>query len=91
LISSLSIISTYNGWTNREAWLVSLWLNNDQASYSVLLEALELNESGFKKADWLMSQLEDLMYDLPLEASLWSDLLGTSLARVNWREVIKNN
>jgi len=46
---------TYNGWTNRETWLVSLWLNNVQASYSILLEALEQNETGFKKADWLWS------------------------------------
>lgn len=23
----------YNGWTNYETWLVSLWLDNDQASY----------------------------------------------------------
>jgi hypothetical protein len=82
---------TYNGWSNRETWLASLWLNNNQTSYLVLLEALERNESGFKKADWLKSQLEDLMNDLSLEASLWSDLLSTALARVNWLEVIENN
>ena len=81
----------YNGWTNRETWLVSLWLNNDQDNYKVLLEALERNETDFKRAEWLNSQLEDLMSDLPLEASLWSDLLGTALARVNWLEVIENN
>jgi hypothetical protein len=69
---------SYNGWSNRETWLVSLWLNNDQ-------------ETDFKRAEWLNSQLEDLMSDLPLEASLWSDLLGTALARVNWLEVIENN
>ena len=82
---------SYNGWTNRETWLVSLWLNNDQDNYKVLLEALERNETDFKRAEWLNSQLEDLMSDLPLEASLWSDLLGTALARVNWLEVIENN
>jgi hypothetical protein len=82
---------SYNGWTNRETWLVSLWLNNDQDNYKVLLEALERNETDFKRAEWLNSQLEDLMSDLPLEASLWSDLLCTALARVNWLEVIENN
>jgi hypothetical protein len=25
---------TYNGWTNYETWNVSLWLDNDQGSYS---------------------------------------------------------
>jgi hypothetical protein len=84
-------IDTYNGWTNRETWLVSLWLNNDQSSYGVLLEALGRNGYDFTKAEWLKSKLEDIMYDLPLGASLWSDLLGTALAKVNWLEVIKNN
>jgi len=83
--------STYNGWTNRETWLVSLWLNNDPGSYEMLAEALARSESDFKKAEWLKSEIEEEMYDLPLGASLWSDLLGTSLASVNWLEVIENN
>ena len=45
----------------------------------------------FTKAEWLESELQDEMCDLELEASLWSDLLGTALARVNWLEVIENN
>jgi len=54
-------------------------------------EALELEASDHEKAEWLETQIKDEMYDLPLEASLWSDLLGTSLVRVNWLEVIENN
>ena len=84
-------ISTYNGWSNRETWLASLWLNNDPNSYSLLSEALELDTSDFKKAEWLKNQIEVEMYDLPLEASLWCDLLGTALTRVDWREVIEKN
>ena len=83
--------TTYNGWTNRETWLVSLWLNNDPISYSMFTEALELNTNDLEKAKWLELNIIDEMYDLPLEASLWSDLLGTALARVDWREVIENN
>jgi hypothetical protein len=85
------VVSTYNGWSNRETWLASLWLNNDPVSYAVLVEALELDESDFVRAEWLEAQLKDEMYDLPIEASLWSDLLGTALSRVDWHEVIKNN
>jgi hypothetical protein len=87
----MSDISTYNGWVNRETWLASLWLTNDPVSYAVLTEALELDASDFKKAEWLENHLKVEMYDLPLEASLWCDLLGTALARVDWREVIENN
>jgi len=45
--------STYNGWTNRETWLVSLWLNNDPGSYEMLAEALARSESDFKKLSGL--------------------------------------
>ncbi|HVC35830.1 MAG TPA: hypothetical protein VNE40_00060 [Candidatus Dormibacteraeota bacterium] len=84
-------ISTYNGWSNRETWLASLWLTNDPVSYAVLTEAMELEASDFVRAEWLEVHLKDEMYDLSLEASLWNDLLSTSLARVNWLEVIENN
>ena len=86
-----TVSATYNGWTNRETWLVSLWINNDQSSQELLNEALDRDETDFKKADWLKSELEEEMYAIPIDASLWSDLLGTALARVNWLEVIENN
>ena len=87
----MSEVSTYNGYPNRETWLVSLWLNNDQASYQVLEDVLRLRESGFRKAEKLEELVSDQMYDLELEASLWSDLLSTALAKVDWLEVIKSN
>ncbi len=84
-------ISTYNGYCNRETWLISLWLNNDQASYELLSNVLGLSTSSTRKAEKLHSLVEDQMYDLELEASLWCDLLGTALTRVDWHEVIESN
>ena len=31
--------TTYNGWTNRDTWLVSLWLNNQEYTYKALRNA----------------------------------------------------
>jgi hypothetical protein len=87
----MSDIATYNGFVNRETWLISLWLNNDQASYELLGGVLRLSTTGFKKAEKLEALVSNQMYDLELEASLWSDLLSTALAKVDWLEVIKSN
>ncbi len=82
---------TYNGWKNRETWLISLWLNNDEYNYRLLTDILELDVSSSNKARKLQELVEDQMYDLELGASLFSDLLSTSLSKVDWLEVIKSN
>jgi hypothetical protein len=48
---------TYNGWSNRETWLVSLWLNNDPASYDLLQTACKKDGNAFSKVEWLKTQL----------------------------------
>ena len=87
----MSELSTYNGYCNRETWLVSLWLNNDRDNYELLDNVLRLNTTGFRKAEKLEALVSDQMYDLELEASLWTDMLSTALAKVDWLEVIKAN
>ncbi len=84
-------ISTYNGWSNRETWLASLWLNNDEGSYELLLKACKRRTTDFERADWLEKQLRDQLDDEAGDASMWSDLLSTAFYRINWVEVIEHN
>lgn len=86
-----TMTKTYNGWCNRETWLVSLWLNSDHFSRALLDEALRCEGALYDKAEWLEEQLRDVMADEVSEACLWADLLGTALGRVNWHEIIENS
>jgi hypothetical protein len=85
----LDTISTYNGCSNRETWLASLC--NDEGSYELLTESYKRSSTDFERADWLEQQLRDQLADEAGEASMWSDLLNTAFARINWVEVIENN
>ncbi len=66
---------TYNGWTNRETWIVNLWLGD---------HIQELVEDGHV---WDADALEDYVREMvgaPTEGVL-ADLCG--LYRVNWEEL----
>lgn len=92
-IATVAIDTTYNGWSNRETWLVSLWLNNDESLYSQLLVAIELQEPAAIKAEWLAERVQEQL-DWHLEdqdASLWIDMLRGSFSRVDWVEIIRTN
>ena len=92
LEAAISTVHTsYNGWQNRETWLVNLWLSESMGSYEFLQEICEKDCEVWEKAEELeahfQDQLED-MYDVP---SFWSDILGTALDRVNWVEIVTSN
>ena len=85
----------YNGWANRETWLVALWLDNDPETHHVarsltLLTAEEVRAgyggTGFAAAgEALAAYAADLAPDLG--ASLSADLLAHALARVEWADI----
>ena len=90
-LESSTVTTEYNGWTNRETWLVNLWLNNDMGSYEFLLEICRKNCETWEKAEELEAYFQDqleCMYDTP---SFWSDILGTALDRVDWYRIVENN
>lgn len=81
----------YNGWSNRETWLVNLWLSNDMGSYGLLQGICKKDCETWEKVEELEAHFQDQleeMYDVP---SFWSDILGTALDRVDWYRVIESN
>ena len=83
--------TTYNGWSNRETWVVNLWLNNEPYSYDMLQHIIKAFDTVSEQAEELENYVRNDDNSLTGEASMWSDLLSTSLGRVNWYEIIQNN
>ena len=95
----------YNGWSNRETWLVKLWIDNEQHTYQRAQEMARYwvtHREGIGSSrvalfadaleDWISDADAPTMYDASgeyLPASVYSDLLDTALARVDWYEIAK--
>lgn len=92
-----TINEEYNGWTNRETWLVNLWLSNDQYTNTKVYDiANDKKASVYARADTLKDFTEDLLYQMELDTSQYldgfiTDLYTTALYRCNWSEIIESN
>ena len=84
-----TVASEYNGWGNREAWIVNLWMAGDQGYYEQLCEIVSAHDSLDDQAealeDWIRFEYDDEY------SSLWADLINNSLAEVGWYEIVKMN
>jgi hypothetical protein len=69
----------YNGWTNKETWLVNLWLGD-----SLVTDAGSSMEID---AAWVKEVADMLLDGAVSDFGLASDLLEMALASVNWEEI----
>lgn len=67
---------SYNGWTNKETWLVNLWLGDYLA---------DMQDEGHSVThDYIRDLVDDLCQ---AQAGLMSDLLNCALGEINYREI----
>ena len=85
---SQTVTTEYNGWTNRETWIVNLWLTNDECYYEEL-QAIIKNFDSNEQAEELEQYVHWIIDED--EASMTTDLLSTSLCRVSWHEIARAN
>jgi hypothetical protein len=68
----------YNGWTNRDTWLVALWLDNDRNNYERVVRVVNGVGRAKKLADYT-------------DLELWEKLKDTRLFKygdeINWNNV----
>jgi hypothetical protein len=72
-------MSDYNGWTNRETWLISLYLGD------YFQEVAEEGEQVI--ADYIEKTVSDLLNEANIPA-LFQDMID--IAAVNWQELAEH-
>jgi hypothetical protein len=76
----------YNGWSNYETWLVSLWLDNDRLTYNALESIKAEDLSVQSKAEELEELVRELYEFEPV--GIVADFVNAAFGRVNWVEII---
>lgn len=71
-------MTTYNGWTNKETWLVNLWLGDLLADWE---------SKGLPVTfDAVRDLVEEITSEVKAEGFV-SDLLKSSLGEINYHEI----
>ena len=89
-VAELHTITTYNGWSNRETWVVSLWLTNEECYYRELCSIIKNFDTTDEQAEEI-EQYVRFIADSCDRIGIAGDLLSTSLGQVNWYEIVENN
>jgi len=89
-------MSTYNGWTNKETWLVNLWYGDDLAhiiadDWNIYEDECEIGIGENEAEEWVRYIAEEVeVLSQPPKSGLLSDFLETCWAEVNWQEIAES-
>jgi hypothetical protein len=68
----------YNGWANRDTWLVALWLNNSENNYNTV------------KAYYnLLAGADSVMLRNTFESGIWIFGDEINFSKVNYKEIAR--
>ena len=82
----------YNGYANRETWMLKLWIDNDRESYfywrkiAVELQSKQKAEEAKESLAECLQQM--IQEDAPdIKHGMYAELLSTAIAHVEWIEI----
>ena len=78
----------YNGWTNKETWLVNVWYMDSMPDYFADCEQFEVDAHELEEAVKYISEECEALSSLP--AGLLSDFINTCWGEVNWHELAES-
>ncbi len=80
-------LEPHNGWSNYMTWDIALWIDNEQGTQEYWKEVAE-QINVYDLAEKLKDDIEDGVPEIG--SSLYSDILGYGLQKVNWYEIAKH-
>ena len=78
----------YNGWTNRETWLVNLWYMGNMPEYFAEMDQFHVEPDELEETvRYIAEECEALSQ---LKPGLLSDFISGCWAGVDWRELAES-
>ena len=86
----------YNGYTNYETWLWSLWLDNTEGLSDYWIT--RANEIKKDSDNPLHDVAEALLFDademaeqwMPEQSGVFADLINGAMSKIDWRDIAEN-
>jgi len=75
---------SFNGWTNKETWLVNLWLGD------MLYEQAEEEEITAEYIEEMVDEMASALLDGPDANGFLTDLLNCALGEINYHELAEH-
>ena len=74
----------FQGWKNYETWVTALWISNDYYLYQSISDVIESDGDAEKYIKEIIEEHS------PRIDGLYDDLLQSSIAKIDYREIVEN-
>jgi len=74
--------TTYNGWKNKETWLVNIWYMDSMPDYFADSEQYHVEANELEESVMYIAEESEALSQLP--AGLLSDFISTCWGEVDW-------
>lgn len=78
--------TTYNGWKNKETWLVNIWYMDEMPNHFKYVEQYHVEPNELEEAVQYISEECEALSSLP--AGLLSDFISTCWSEVDWHSLV---
>jgi hypothetical protein len=90
----------YNGWQNRDTWVIALWMGNEKLIEEMIEEWIEELETGTTKEDaiteianqikaWINAEIDDALETMADEFAkgIISDMIDLEDGNIDWEAI----